>query len=808
MGSKKAGGAGKATEEVLIMRMVAASELVDHKPWVYEEKEKDGTMQAMRFIAAQQFLLSWQTGKVPVGWSRPRRIEDFQDMYGEEVVKKAQARVANHKKELAEKEQIRLTKFLNAVAGGQELAPESEASALESKASVQLSKMVGEGLVDTQMAMPLGRGSTTVDRSKVLQFQKDMEKDLEVYELRRSARTDVYQDRPILAVHDEDDAGQNAGAATIAATATATSSSLNREASSSSSSAPQAASETPAPAAAGGDPYAGKSKAYIMAMEKKAQKDKELKEKLDKERAEQEAWEQHKTLEREKSKRMDEMAKGQKSRNKLVDSSDDDSSSSGESDESDESADKDAAAASSERPAVEDEKEADLVAPPEPPSLVAPAHASETPERSDTVKKDAAEEAIPPVNMWRSVLKSNKTLPDTPCEPSAPAPAPAPTPAPARPEESKKEEEAPTNMYKSMLKSHKKLPDTDDAAPASASPAPAPSNEAPANPWGSVLRSTKTLPDTEKAPVDAKETERETPTPAESASANPWGSVLRSTKKLPDTEEAPGDAKETERATPTPAESASANPWGSVLRSNKKVPDAEQASGDAKMTDLEPATPAESGSSKPWASALHPGSGKPPVQEKEKEEKVPVVAESPSYDVARSRWGTTQKSNDSSAKQIPDASPVNDGGSSSSKSNPWGGVLKKSPSSVEEPKPGSDEPQPVSEEVSTPSWFKDMDRKGSADHVAPAAAVESRDARPLAGAVAQVEADEQPSRPTSKLSASLTPEGQAELEALHAEREELRKDLEASLSMIGKLQARFQTVEKRLDNLFHPSSHK
>ena len=60
----KISGDKNASEDVLIMRMIAASELSDAKPWMYDENEKDGTMQAMRFIAAQQFLLSWQSGKV------------------------------------------------------------------------------------------------------------------------------------------------------------------------------------------------------------------------------------------------------------------------------------------------------------------------------------------------------------------------------------------------------------------------------------------------------------------------------------------------------------------------------------------------------------------------------------------------------------------------------------------------------------------------------------------------------------------------------------------------------------------------
>jgi hypothetical protein len=39
--------------------------------------EEESLAQAQRFMAAQSFLLSWQKGKVPTGWSRPRRFTDF-----------------------------------------------------------------------------------------------------------------------------------------------------------------------------------------------------------------------------------------------------------------------------------------------------------------------------------------------------------------------------------------------------------------------------------------------------------------------------------------------------------------------------------------------------------------------------------------------------------------------------------------------------------------------------------------------------------------------------------------------------------
>lgn len=41
--------------------------------------EEDSLAQAQRFMAAQSFLLSWQHGKVPTGWRRPRRFADFAD---------------------------------------------------------------------------------------------------------------------------------------------------------------------------------------------------------------------------------------------------------------------------------------------------------------------------------------------------------------------------------------------------------------------------------------------------------------------------------------------------------------------------------------------------------------------------------------------------------------------------------------------------------------------------------------------------------------------------------------------------------
>lgn len=66
----------------LVEKIVMMVEEDSVEKWEYSSTkantpEDDSLAQAQRFMAAQSFLLSWQQGKVPTGWSRPRRFADF-----------------------------------------------------------------------------------------------------------------------------------------------------------------------------------------------------------------------------------------------------------------------------------------------------------------------------------------------------------------------------------------------------------------------------------------------------------------------------------------------------------------------------------------------------------------------------------------------------------------------------------------------------------------------------------------------------------------------------------------------------------
>lgn len=68
----------------LVEQIVNMVEEDDVKKWEYQPSksgspEEDSLAQAQRFMAAQSFLLSWQTGKVPTGWRRARQFSDFKD---------------------------------------------------------------------------------------------------------------------------------------------------------------------------------------------------------------------------------------------------------------------------------------------------------------------------------------------------------------------------------------------------------------------------------------------------------------------------------------------------------------------------------------------------------------------------------------------------------------------------------------------------------------------------------------------------------------------------------------------------------
>ncbi|KAI0563935.1 hypothetical protein FGB62_32g129 [Gracilaria domingensis] len=79
----------------MIARM---TEWNDIETWEYTEGEESSAENnlaaAKRFLAAQSFLLSWQEGKVPTRWRRPRKLTDFDGKYPRSVVDDAEDIIA------------------------------------------------------------------------------------------------------------------------------------------------------------------------------------------------------------------------------------------------------------------------------------------------------------------------------------------------------------------------------------------------------------------------------------------------------------------------------------------------------------------------------------------------------------------------------------------------------------------------------------------------------------------------------------------------------------------------------------------
>lgn len=70
-------------------KIVRMTEWNNAEPWEYAESEhkvKDPLAAAKRYVSAQAFLLSWQEGKVPTGWRRPRKLQDFDGKYPQQVI--------------------------------------------------------------------------------------------------------------------------------------------------------------------------------------------------------------------------------------------------------------------------------------------------------------------------------------------------------------------------------------------------------------------------------------------------------------------------------------------------------------------------------------------------------------------------------------------------------------------------------------------------------------------------------------------------------------------------------------------------
>lgn len=77
------GGAHAEVDMDVVYKIVNQIEESDFKKWEYSgskilSPDEQSLAQAQRFMAAQSFLLSWQQGKVPTGWRRPRRLTDFE----------------------------------------------------------------------------------------------------------------------------------------------------------------------------------------------------------------------------------------------------------------------------------------------------------------------------------------------------------------------------------------------------------------------------------------------------------------------------------------------------------------------------------------------------------------------------------------------------------------------------------------------------------------------------------------------------------------------------------------------------------
>lgn len=80
--------------EIPIVEQIARSVEWDAQPeWSTENGADEYLSRAKRYCAAQSFLLSWQEGRVPVGWQRARKLTDYDGKYPTEVVDAAQDRI-------------------------------------------------------------------------------------------------------------------------------------------------------------------------------------------------------------------------------------------------------------------------------------------------------------------------------------------------------------------------------------------------------------------------------------------------------------------------------------------------------------------------------------------------------------------------------------------------------------------------------------------------------------------------------------------------------------------------------------------
>lgn len=78
-----------------VMRMVEWSNVDAWEYYEGEQKVRDPLARAKRYVSAQAFLLSWQEGKVPTGWRRPRRLADFEGKYPAQMLETVSEKMAS-----------------------------------------------------------------------------------------------------------------------------------------------------------------------------------------------------------------------------------------------------------------------------------------------------------------------------------------------------------------------------------------------------------------------------------------------------------------------------------------------------------------------------------------------------------------------------------------------------------------------------------------------------------------------------------------------------------------------------------------
>lgn len=106
---------GKLDDAEKIVRM---TEWNDIEAWEYttdeEHTAESNLAAAKRFLAAQSFLLSWQEGRVPTGWRRPRRITDFDGKFPQSVIETAEDLIGDRIAERTYEQTVRLNAVINA----------------------------------------------------------------------------------------------------------------------------------------------------------------------------------------------------------------------------------------------------------------------------------------------------------------------------------------------------------------------------------------------------------------------------------------------------------------------------------------------------------------------------------------------------------------------------------------------------------------------------------------------------------------------------------------------------------------------